>query len=222
MPDPEKRILLLDFDGTVTAEDVFDSIFERFGGEGWREANRSYHREEISLEEAYRRMADTFRGSREELLDFVVATARPREGFRELLETLPRLGFRARIVSNGFDLYILPLLRAWGHDPRELEITCHGAEIAGGRFRALFRPHPELSSTRCLIGKAEIVKSYRRDGWFTAFAGDGLSDSHAAAAADLVFARRRLAECCRREGTPYVPFENFFTVLAALTGSSPF
>jgi len=215
-PRPDRIILLLDFDGTVTVADVFDSIFQRFARPGWREANRAYHREEISLEEAYRRMAEEFHGSREELMEFVRATARPRPGFLELLPVLSRRSIRCRIVSNGFDLYLFPLLRAWGLDPDALEVACHHAEIREGRFHLDFRPHPRLASSRCLIGKAEMVKEYRARGWFVVFAGDGLSDSPAAAAADLVFARRTLAECCRREGIDFIPFEDFYSFPARL------
>lgn len=210
---PRSIALVTDFDGTVTVEDVFDSIFARFAGPEWLEIDRAYLRGELPLEDAYRKMAATFRGESGEVVEFVLERMRPRAGWKELLAFTGRAGIAARVVSNGFDLYILPLLEAWG---TPIPVLSHHAEIRAGRFEVAFNRHPRLADERCLVGKAEIVRELQAAGSLVVFAGDGLSDSGAAAAADLVFARRTLAGFCRREGIPHLPFDDFFPVIEEL------
>ncbi|HPQ66533.1 MAG TPA: HAD-IB family phosphatase, partial [bacterium] len=212
---PRSISLVLDFDGTVTVDDVFDSMFARFAGPEWLEIDQAYLRGELPLEEAYLKMAATFRGESGAVVEFVLERMRPRAGWKELLAYADRSGIRARIVSNGFDLYIFPLLEAWG---TPIPVLSHHAEIRGGRFEVAFNRHPRLADGRCLVGKAEIVRELQARGNLVVFAGDGLSDSGAAAAADLVFARRTLAGFCRREGIPHLPFDDFFAVIEGLEG----
>ena len=49
-----------------------------------------------------------------------------------------------------------------------------------------------------------------------AFVGDGHSDRFGALYADVVFAKRYLAEYCRDEGVPFVEWETFDDVRAAV------
>jgi 2-hydroxy-3-keto-5-methylthiopentenyl-1-phosphate phosphatase len=49
------------------------------------------------------------------------------------------------------------------------------------------------------------------------FVGDGLSDRHAVAAADLVYAKDKLAGYCAARDIPHVPFGGLSDVAADLT-----
>lgn len=204
--------MVFDFDGTITEEDIFDAVFARFADPACWEAHRAYHDREIGMKEAYLAMAAHFRGSEEEVLEFVAAFARLRPGFRRLLARLKEDRFRVMIVSNGFDLYLRFLLDRWGISLPDEDIRCHRARIVDNRFIPDFNEHPELGEDHCLIGKAETVRELQEEGYFVIFAGNGWSDTPAAPAADLVFARERLADYCREENLPFVPFNDFFEV----------
>jgi len=207
-----KAAMVFDFDGTITEEDIFDAVFARFADPECWEAHRAYHDREISMKEAYLAMAGYFRGSEEEVAAFVADFARLRPGFRRLLERLKAGGVMVLIVSNGFDLYLLPLLDRWGIRLDREDVRCHRARIVEGRFVPVFDEHPELGDDNCLIGKAEIVRELQAEGYFVIFAGNGWSDTPAGRVADLVFARQRLADYCREENLPFVPFSDFFEV----------
>ncbi len=208
----KRAAMVFDFDGTITEEDIFDAVFARFADPKCWEAHRAYHDREISMKEAYLAMAEHFRGSEVEVAAFVAGFARLRAGFRELLARLSAHGVRAMIVSNGFDLYLRPLLESWRIRLPEEDIRCHRARILDHRFLPTFNEHPKLNHGACLIGKAEIVRELQAEGYYVIFAGNGWSDTPAGRAADLVFARERLAEYCRKEGLPGVPFSDFFQV----------
>ncbi|MFH1037631.1 MAG: MtnX-like HAD-IB family phosphatase [PVC group bacterium] len=211
-------IMVFDFDGTITEEDIFDAVFARFADPKCWEAHRAYHDREISMKEAYLAMAEYFRGSAEEVRDFVREFARLRSGFKELQAALFARGLRTMIVSNGFDIYLHYLLDFWGLDFAPEDIFCHHAEIQDGRFIPSFREHRDLRHDHCLIGKAEIIRELQEKGSFVAFAGNGWSDTPASHVADLVFARDRLARYCREHRLPSVPFSTFHEVGTYLFG----
>jgi len=204
--------MVFDFDGTITEEDILEAVFARFADPKCWEAHRAYHDRDISMKEAYLVMAEYFQGSTEEVAEFVASFARLRPGFRELLSRLSGQGIRAMIVSNGFDLYLRPLLGRWGIRLAEEDILCHRARIVGGRFVPTFREHRNLRDDNCLIGKAEIIRELQAEGYYVIFAGNGWSDTPAGRIADLVFARQRLADYCREENLPCVSFSDFFQV----------
>ncbi len=214
----KRAAMVFDFDGTITEEDIFDGIFSRFADPKWRGAHRAYHDREIGMKEAYLAMAEHFRGSESEVAGFIASFARLRPGFRELLSRLSGYGIRTMIVSNGFDLYLHPLLERWGVRLAERDILCHRARITAGRFVPAFREHRNLRHDNCLIGKAETVRELQGEGYYVIFAGNGWSDTPAGRVADLVFARERLADYCREENLPCVPFSDFFQVARHLFG----
>ena len=209
-------VMAFDFDGTITEEDIFDSIFARYAGPEWWEAHRDYHDEKITLKEAYLEMAKHFRGEEEDLYRFLEEKARLRQGFKELLGRLNGSGVRTLIVSNGFDIYLDYLLRLWKIEIPEDDVRSHHAEIASGRFIPSFNEHRELKHDRCLIGKAEVVEELQKEGKFVGFAGNGHSDTPAARIADLVFARDQMADYCRKNGIAFIPFATFDDISACL------
>ena len=213
-------VMVFDFDGTITEEDVFDSIFYEFGRPRWREAHRAYLKFEISMEEAYIMISDHFRGSPEEVYSFIRRAARLRKGFKELLERLNRRQIPVMIVSNGFDLYLFHLLDFWKIDYSNIDIRCHHAEIRKNRFLPDFNVHVNLKHDRCLIGKAEILEELKGKGKFACFAGNGLSDTPASRQADLLFARDHLADYCRKNRINFIPFTDFYDVIKYLFGQS--
>lgn len=205
----KKLVMVFDFDGTITEEDIFDSIFNRYADPEWWEAHRDYHDEKITLKEAYLKMAEYFRGKKEDLYRFLEEKALLRKGFKELLARLNTSGIRSMIVSNGFDIYIDYLLRLWQIEYAEADLRCHHAKIVGGRFIPTFNEHRDLKHDRCLIGKAEVVEELQQAGNFVGFAGNGYSDTPASRIADLAFARDRLADYCKENGIDFVPFTDF-------------
>jgi len=64
--------------------------------------------------------------------------------------------------------------------------------------------------------KGVVVDSYRNQGHYVVYVGDGMSDFEAAARADLVFAHRVLADECERKEIPFHPFTDFCGVLEAV------
>jgi 2-hydroxy-3-keto-5-methylthiopentenyl-1-phosphate phosphatase len=123
------------------------------------------------------------------------------EGFALLLDTRAAGGISVHIVSDGFDYCIRRIISrprlGLGSRLEGVRVFASRLEPDGRRGRADF-PHPRESCVHgCATCKPSVMAMLEREGRTSVFAGDGLSDRYAAAAADLVFAKGALAAHCR-------------------------
>jgi len=110
-----QRTLVVDFDGTITEQDLLDEIAQTFGDEEvYREVDEGLDDRSLSLNEVIRREFEPVRAPLEEVRQWVLENVRVRSGFRELVELARRRGWRFVIVSSGFRELIEPVLEREG------------------------------------------------------------------------------------------------------------
>jgi 2-hydroxy-3-keto-5-methylthiopentenyl-1-phosphate phosphatase len=207
------RTVVVDFDGTVTETDTLDAVAEEFGDYAiFQEADEGLDRGSMSLHDVIRREYEPVRAPLEEVVPWVVERARIRPGFHELVDAADRNGWHLVILSAGFRELIEPILAHAGLAHLELLANSVDADPSGWRIR--FRDEEpctvcgepcKRSTVTAIAGDDEVV-----------YIGDGYSDRCAAEGADLVFARRGLAEWLDERGRPYEPFEDFHSVVRTL------
>jgi len=211
-----KWLLLVDFDGTVTDRDadfvIADAALGPQGAALYAPLVESYERLEIGTREYFERLLDLLRIAPDQLVRCAKAVAL-RPGFDLLVRWCREAGVALRIVSEGLDLYIEPILRR--HGLGHLELSCNRAQFDGRRYRILPPPQAEPCA-RCLNCKGEHVRRAQSAGLAVALIGNGASDLCAARLADLVLARDGLIDRCREQGIPHVTWRDFEEALAAL------
>jgi 2,3-diketo-5-methylthio-1-phosphopentane phosphatase len=212
-----QRTLVVDFDGTITEQDLLDEIAQTFGDEAvYQEVDEGLDRRSLSLHDVLRREFEPVTATLDEVVEWVLEHARLRPGFAELVEGAERDGWDVVIVSSGFRELIEPVLRKEGLD--HLRLVSNSVEPDPGGWRVRF--HDEAACATCgeackrstvtgLVGEGEV-----------AYVGDGYSDRCAAEMADRVFARRGLATYLDEKGVPYVHFEDFHEVARHLNGAA--
>src|SRR5687767_2375381 len=105
------RMLVVDFDGTVTEQDLLDEIAQTFGdGDVYREVDEGLDRGRLSLREVIRREFEPVRAPLDEVVEYALENTRVRPGFRELVARARAAGWRFVIVSSGFHELIEPIL----------------------------------------------------------------------------------------------------------------
>lgn len=211
---PTSPLVLLDFDGTLTLRDVDFQIAEALLPPGRRSAYEpiaaAYESLEIGLQEYFRRLLALVGRPASEWAR--AAEGLPlRAGAVELVRRCRAAGLRVRVVSEGLDAYIVPILEA--HGLGDLELACNrlvahatGATVlpaAGGRPCA-----------RCLSCKGHVVQRAQGEGAAVAVVGDGASDLCAARGADRVYARGGLVRHCADQGIPCLPWTELSGVAA--------
>jgi 2-hydroxy-3-keto-5-methylthiopentenyl-1-phosphate phosphatase len=210
------RTLVVDFDGTITEQDLLDEIAQTFGDEAvYQEVDEGLDRA-LTLHEVLRREFEPVTAPLEEVVEWVLEHARLRPGFRELVERARADGWDVVIVSSGFRELIEPVLEREGLHALRLVSNSVDPDPNGWRVRF----HDEAECATCgeackratvtgLAAEKEVV-----------YVGDGYSDRCAAELADRVFARRGLASYLDAKGIPYVHFEDFHDVARHLNGAA--
>lgn len=120
------------------------------------------------------------------------------------------------ILSEGMDLYIKRLLAKAGLE--HLTTVSNLGRIEGDRLRIDF-PRENKTCTRCGTCKGEVIRECRESypaGTKVVFVGDGLSDACAAREADLVFAKKDLADYCLGQQIKYLSYDDFNDVMSRL------
>lgn len=197
--------ILCDFDGTVSVEDITDSLLERFGRPGWQAIEQAWKRGEIGSRECMERQIALLDASREELDAHLDGMAIDR-AFPAFAAAAREADMPLAVVSDGLDHAIRRILGAYGLG--DLPVLANRLEAVGPRGWRLGFPYgsADCRSGNCKCSCAGSAHAERRR---VLLIGDGASDFCVAGEADLVFAKHRLIEHCRSAGIPYVPITSF-------------
>ncbi len=212
--------ILCDFDGTISVEDVIDSLLDRFGRPGWEVLERDWRAGRIGSRECMAGQVSLLQMTCAEL-DAHLAELWIDHAFPEFVAKARRLGAPIRIVSDGLDVAIRQMLARYGLDTLPLAAN-HLAPAPPPRQWRLTSPF-QANGCRSGTCKCACMAQARQTGAQTLLIGDGVSDFCAADRADFVFAKHRLIEHCRAAGIPYVPitgFEDALELLPALLDGS--
>ena len=207
------RTIVVDFDGTITEQDLLDDIAETFGDpEVYRALDEGLDRRELTLHEVLRLEFEPVTAPLGEVVDWVLENVRIRRGFHELVALARERGWRLVVVSSGFRELIEPVFERDGLEGLELHSNSIDADPAGWRVRFLDETVCETCGQAC---KRATVAALA-DGSEVVYVGDGYSDRCAAEDADLVFARRGLARYLEERGVSFEPFDDFFQIAAKI------
>ena len=206
--------LAVDFDGTVTEEDLLDTIASRFGDRRvYDEVEEALHAGRLPLRDVITREFRPVRRPLAEVVEWELENVRIRPGFSELVALARERGWRLVVVSSGFQELIEPILEREGVEV-ELRANRVDARPEGWRVHWTYGDDCGVCGESCkravaeeLAGSGELV-----------YVGDGFSDRCAAELADRVFATRGLARYLSGRGVAFEPFDDFFDVARGLNG----
>jgi 2,3-diketo-5-methylthio-1-phosphopentane phosphatase len=206
------RSIVVDFDGTISLDDVSDGLFDAFAAPGWKEIDLEFEAGEIGSRECIERQAALLRGTPEELTAYAVEHFPLDPTFAPFVAWAHGHGIEVSVASDGLGLHLVPMLAAAGIG--DLPIVTNVA-VANDGWRMEF-PNAHPVCVYCGSCKMNATLRARERAGPTAFVGDGHSDAFGALFADVVFAKRFLAEHCRAQGMPFVAWDSFEDVRAAL------
>lgn len=203
-----KRAVLTDFDGTVTRTDVAEDILEEFAPLEWWDIEEEHRARKIGTRETMARQFALVRAKEADVLRFVDEHVRLDETFPAFVGYCRSHDIRLEIVSEGLDVYLHPLLRKWQID---VPVRTNRAVFEEGRVTISY---PYADSTCNLCGTCKLLRLFelRTQGYRVAYVGDGHSDLCPAVEADVVFAKKELADLCREEAIEFIPFDTFADV----------
>jgi 2-hydroxy-3-keto-5-methylthiopentenyl-1-phosphate phosphatase len=216
-----ERRLVLDWDGTVTEQDMLHLVLEEFGDtEIYARAEAELGRT-LTLNEVIAQEFETVTAPLEEVVPWLLEHVRIRPGFAELAHAL-----RPLVVSSGFHELIEPVLEREGL-LGAVELRANSVEPRPGGWRVRFRVagRCEACGEPCKRRDVEELKrvdrSFQTDADLPSrgevvYAGDGHSDLCASLAADRVFATGELARWLDERGVPFRPLTDFYALAGEL------
>ncbi len=204
--------ILCDFDGTISVEDITDSLLERFGRPGWQAIEQAWKSGAIGSRECMAEQVRLLDASRAEL-DAHLDTMSIDRAFAPFVAATRAAGVPLTVLSDGLDHAIRRVLGQ--HGLGDLPIVANRLSADGARGWRLDFPYSRSGcrSGNCKCTSAVDAHAVRRR---VLLIGDGTSDFCVAGEADLVFAKHRLIEHCRSAGIPYVPITGFADALDLL------
>ena len=209
-----KPAIQLDFDGTITEEDISYMLLDAFASGEWREHLKDYESGKITVGTFNRRVFSMVKASREEMLQMVLSSpaVRVRPGFKDFIDYCQDKGYYVEITSNGLRFYIEAILEHEGIHG----IVIHAAEnvFRDGRLEVSYIG-PDGREIDAEF-KAAYTRRLKEHGYYVIYAGNGKSDIDSARIADHVFATEDLLLQCRREGLSCTAFKDFHDILAGM------
>jgi 2,3-diketo-5-methylthio-1-phosphopentane phosphatase len=210
--------VFVDFDGTISTQDVGNAFFTTFGGESCTDAIAAYKAEQLSAKDLFRREvaaigllhlheAKTF--LRRQEID---------RSFADFVAFCRSRGIELCIVSDGLDYYITTILSQ--HHLDDVRFFANRLEVVperDGKARlAIAFPFDDAECTRCACCKRNIIVSTSADDDIIVYIGEGYSDRCPAQYADIVFAKDALQHFCQQKNISYFLYASFADVQSRL------
>ncbi|MFA5494618.1 MAG: MtnX-like HAD-IB family phosphatase [Porticoccaceae bacterium] len=198
--------ILCDFDGTVSVEDVIDSLLSEYGRPGWQQLEDDWRAGRIGSRQCMRGQVELLELDRQ-TLDAHLDAVRIDHGFPGFVRQAAAAKVPLRIVSDGLDYTIRRILAR--HDLQDMPVSANHLVARSPDRWTLESPSQakgcSSGTCKCSIANRGLGGAYDR----VLLIGDGASDFCVANRVDFVFAKNRLIEHCRSAGIPYLPIAGF-------------
>jgi 2,3-diketo-5-methylthio-1-phosphopentane phosphatase len=200
--------IFVDFDGTITIEDVGDAIFSKFGEtEKVNQTISDLLSDKISSRQCWDDLCDCVGSIKKIELESFIDTLDIEPTFKSFVEFCSDQEIELYVLSDGFDFYIEKVFGKAGLSG----IKYYSNKLLvddNGKLSASYPYYDEGSPTSANCKKNHIIY-HSSDEDYTVYIGDGNSDKDAAQYCDFIFAKKDLARFCSMERISFYPFNNF-------------
>lgn len=203
--------IFADFDGTISLQDVGDTLFKKFGDEKKaEEIITSWKDGEIEAPEMWRGLSGLVDSFDMEALDEFLLSVKVDPGFTEFVKFCRENELELTIVSDGFDYYINKILEGQGING--IKIFSNVLEFGENNKPLPSFPHTDEDCGKGANCKRNHILNNSADDDFTFYIGDGLSDAYAAQFCDFIFAKDTLLRHCEKNRISFYPYKSFFDI----------
>jgi len=208
--------IFLDFDGTITLEDVGEEIFKRFIDKPLAEKIvEDLLNDRISSRECWEKLCAVVPSIKKKVLDDFINSQEVEPALHRFIDFCSNNNLEIYVLSDGFDYYIDKILKRENLShlkvySNKLILTENGKLLPSFPFY-----NSDCRSTANCKKNHIIENSGEKD--YTVFIGDGNSDKDPIQYVDFIFAKKDLLKYCEANRITYFPYKNFDDVILRLT-----
>lgn len=204
--------IFVDFDGTISKEDVGESIFREFGDK--EIVNSIIARllnDEISAKECWLLLCNSIEKIDLAKLEIFIDKLEIDSTFKTLDKYCANNNIQLIVLSDGFDLYINRIFER--EKLNHLKVYSNKLEIDENNHLIPVFPYFDVNCSTSANCKRNHIINLSSDDDFTVFIGDGNSDKYPVQFCDFIFAKEDLLKFCELERITYFPYRNFDDVI---------
>ena len=207
--------VFVDFDGTITLEDVGEAIFKKFGEtEKVKRIIEDLLSDKISSRQCWDELCDSVDNINKVELDEFIDLLDVDPTFIPFVKFCSKNKIDMVVLSDGFDYYIDRLFNKAGLAGLKYYSNKLFVDETG-MLKAEY-PYFDVDSPTSANCKKNHIINHSSDE-YTVYIGDGNSDKDAAQYCDFIFAKDGLARFCSMERISFYPFRDFNEVQNKLT-----
>lgn len=197
-------MVFCDFDGTITVEETFVAMLKKYTPERFAEVMPEIYALRLSLADGVRQLLNSIPSRCYQDILEDIRHQPLRSGFVALLDFLEAAEIPLVVVSGGLRGMVEVALGSW----QERVAGIYAAEV--DTSEEFLQVYSSVESDTELVAKPQVMRQY--DAKEKIAIGDSITDLQMAMAADVVFARDRLAQYLQERGKFYIEWQDFFDV----------
>ncbi|MEN6295032.1 MAG: MtnX-like HAD-IB family phosphatase [Chloroherpetonaceae bacterium] len=212
----DKINIFLDFDGTITQNDLTDKIFKNYGS--FDQILAKLINKEISIFDYWKEFAKALPNdfAKNGLLE-IIENEPLDPYFPKFIEFCEQENLPIAITTDNFDIIIKKYLSA--KLPNNIfqnkdanNIFCNRLLESENGYLPQFPYASENCDCMSAVCKRNVILSTTPDDSIIIYVGDGFSDFCAAQVADIIFAKKTLAKYCSENRIPHYTYKTFFDI----------
>lgn len=207
--------IFVDFDGTITRQDVGDAIFREFGSAANTDKIiTALLSGEITARKCWELLFSTVSNIDKNKLDSFIDRIEIDQTYRQFQDYCSSNGIESFVLSDGFDYYINRIFRK--ENLKEQKVFANNLIINEKNELIPSFPYFDIDCQTSANCKRNHILNNSLDEDFTVYIGDGNSDKYSTQFCDFVFAKDDLLKYCEKERITFFPFANFEDVITRL------
>ncbi|HOJ78986.1 MAG TPA: MtnX-like HAD-IB family phosphatase [Bacillota bacterium] len=202
----DKFVFISDFDGTLTKEDFYLIVVEKFLKERGQQIIADWQQGKMNVREFLATVFRSINRSETEIFEAIKTIPLDRHA-KTFIEWVRQHGGNFVILSAGTSYYIERLLEY--KQIKGVQVISNRGYYEDGGIQLVADPDSPFYSETYGIDKSLVVKELKQKYSKVFFAGDSEPDLKAALEADLVFATGHLQKLLQKKNHPFIAFESF-------------
>lgn len=207
--------IFVDFDGTITRQDVGDAIFREFGNAA--ETDKiiaALLSGEITARKCWELLFSAVNNIDKIKLDSFIDRIEIDQTYHQFQDYCSRNEIESFVLSDGFDYYINRIFQK--ENLKQEKVFANHLIINEKNELIPSFPYFDIDCQTSANCKRNHILNNSQDDDFTVYIGDGNSDKYSTQFCDFVFAKDDLLKYCEKERITFFPFDNFEDVITRL------